>query len=171
MNDGTAPHQDPLAPPAEDTLVAPGLAFFARLTVQVGPPLEVGRTDAGLRRLIPILGGTVEGPGVAGRILPGGADFQRVRDDHVAELDARYVLQLDDGTAIYVVNRALRSASAAATARLVRGEPVDPTEVYFRCAPSFEVAEGPWRWLMRSLFIGTGVRRPDRVEIAVYRVC
>ena len=88
----------------------------------------------------------------------------------MAELDARYVLELDDGTKVFVTNRAMRRASLEVTEKLVRGEPVDPALVYFRCLPRFEVAAGRWRWLAESLFVGTGVRRPDRVEMAFYRV-
>jgi hypothetical protein len=88
----------------------------------------------------------------------------------VAELEAHYALALDDGTRVYVLNRGLRVASAEDTARLMRGEAVDPARVHFRCTPRFEVAEGPWRWLMRSVFAGTGVRRPDRVELRFFRV-
>lgn len=154
-----------------DSLQAPDLELVVRLTVAVGPPQEVGDTGAGRRRVIPILGGELHGPLLKGRVLPGGADFQLVRPDHVAELDARYVLALADGTAVYVTNRALRRASAEVTAQLMRGEPVDPALVYFRCQPRFEVAEGPWRWLAQSVFVGTGVRRPDAVEMAFYRVC
>jgi hypothetical protein len=161
------------------TLAAPGLAHAFDLSVQVGAPAEVGHTTGatarGLRRVIPILGGTVSGPsvdGVAlrGTILPGGADYQAVVSDTVAELDARYLLELEGGERIYVVNRALRRAPADVTARLVRGEAVDPRLVYFRCTPTFEVASPKLRWLTESLFIGTGVRRPDRVELSVYRV-
>jgi hypothetical protein len=113
----------------------------------------------------------VLGPRLKGKVLPAGADFQLVRPDSVAELDARYVLALDDGTTVYVTNRALRRASPEVTERLMRGEPVDPADVYFRCAPSFEVQEGPWRWLAQSMFVGTGVRRPDCVEMAFFRLC
>ncbi len=151
-------------------LTTPTLELFARLTVQVAPPIEIGETPGGRRRVIPIIGGTVSGPGVSGRVLPAGADFQRVRPEGVAELDARYVLALDDGTHVFVANRALRRASPEVTERLVRGEAVDPSLVYFRCTPSFEVPPGPWRWLMEHLFVGTGVRRPDCVEMAFYRL-
>lgn len=135
----------------------------------------LGATGRGRRRVIPITGGTVDGPevdGVAmrGRVLPGGADYQVVVSDTTAELDARYLLELEGGQRIYVVNRALRRASAEVTARLVRGEPVDPSLVYFRCTPSFEVADPRLQWLTESLFVGTGVRRPDRVELSIYRV-
>ena len=93
-----------------------------------------------------------------------------MRADSVAELDARYVIRLDDGTPVYVTNRALRRATPEVTERLIRGETVDPALVYFRCAPSFEVQDGPWRWLAENLFVGTGLRRPDSVEMAFFQV-
>jgi len=151
-------------------LPAPVLEHVADLRVEVDRPIEIGDTGAGLRRMIGILGGSVEGPQLRGRVLPGGADFQLVRSATVAELDARYALELDDGRRIYVTNRALRRASAEVTAKLVRGESVDPAQVYFRCAPSFEVADESLRWLAESLFVGTGARYPDRVEMSFFRV-
>jgi hypothetical protein len=150
--------------------VTPSLELFARLTVQVAPPIEIGDTPGGRRRVIPIIGGTVSGPRISGRVLAAGADYQQVRPEGVAELDARYVLALDDGTQVYVVNRALRRASPEVTQQLLSGEVVDPSLVYFRCAPRFEAPQGPWRWLMEHLFVGTGIRRPDCVEMAFYRV-
>ena len=151
-------------------LPAPALELFARLTVQVAQPIEIGDVPGGHRRIIPITGGTVAGPAVGGRVLAAGADFQQVRPEGVAELDARYVLALDDGTQVFVVNRAVRRATPEITAMLARGEPVDPALVYFRCTPRFEAPPGPWRWLMEQVFVGTGVRRPDCVELAFYRV-
>lgn len=155
---------------ATAALPAPPLTFFAHVTVQVGAPQEVGVTPAGRRRVIPILGGTVRGEGWSGRVLPGGADFQRVVGDTLAELDARYVLETDDGERIYVANQALRSAPAEVTAKLVRGEPVDPALVYFRCQPRFETASPRLAWIHERMFIGTGIRRPDAVEISFYTV-
>lgn len=152
------------------SLPAPALEHVADLTVFVAAPIEIGDTGAGLRRLIPITGGEIVGPAMRGKVLSGGADFQLVRPDHVAELDARYALELDDGTRVFVANRALRRASPEITGKLVRGEPVDPALVYFRCSPAFEVAAGRWRWLAESFFVGTGARRPDRVEISIYRL-
>lgn len=152
-------------------LARPSLELLAELTVQVGAPIEVGNTPGGYRRVIPIMGGTVSGPGLEGRVLAAGADFQIVHPANgIARLDARYVLDLDDGTHVFVVNRALRRSSPEATARLMRGEAVDPSLVYFRCQPQFEAPAGPWAWLMDHVFVGTGVRRPDCVELAFYRV-
>ena len=149
-------------------LATPQLEFFADLSVQVDRPQEVGRTLQGNRRVIPILGGEAKGDGWTARVLPGGADFQLILGDTVAQLDARYVLEVDGGDLIFVQNRALRAASAEVTAKLIRGEPVDPALVYFRCVPTFETASKALGWINERIFVGTGVRRPERVEIRVF---
>lgn len=151
-------------------LTVPQLNFFADLSVQVAKPQEVGQTLHGMRRLIPILGGTVQGDGWAGRVLPGGADFQLIVNDRVAELDARYVVEVDGGDLIYVQNRAVRTAAPEVMARLIRGEVVDPASVYFRCSPSFETASPALAWISERLFIGTGARLPDQVVMRFYEV-
>ncbi len=152
------------------SFTAPTLAFFAELSVRVGTPQEVGATVHGQRRLIPILGGEARGDGWTARVLPGGADYQLIVSPRLAELDARYVLETDAGDLIYVQNRALRAAAPEVTARLLRGEPVDPALVYFRCNPSFETASPALGWITERLFVGTGVRRPERVEMQFFTV-
>lgn len=151
-------------------LSIPQLNFFADLSVQVDTPQEVGQTAHGIRRLIPISGGTVQGQGWTARVLPGGADFQLLVNDRMAELDARYVVETDGGDLIYVQNRAIRTASPEVMAKLVRGEVVDPQSVYFRCSPSFETASKTLGWISERLFVGTGVRHPDKVVMRFYEV-
>ena len=153
-----------------DPLAAPGLVLFADLAVEVGAPIEVGAVAGGQRRVVPILGGTCIGRGWRARVLPGGADFQLVTSPTAARLEARYVLETEAGERIYVHNEALRTASAAAMARLVRGEAVDPVEVYFRCMPRFECAAPALAWIGERVFLGTGVRRPSLVAIRVFEV-
>lgn len=148
----------------------PSLSFFATLSIQVAPAHEIGQTAAGNRRVIPILGGHVQGDGWTARVVPGGADFQAIVTPTLAQLDARYVLETEAGELIYVCNRAIRVASQEVTARLVRGEPVDPAQVYFRCTPTFETASASLGWINERLFIGSGIRLPDRVDIACFTV-
>ncbi len=152
------------------SLTALALEFFAELSVRVGTPQEVGHTLHGQRRLIPIVGGEARGEGWTARVLPGGADYQLIVSPRLAELDARYVLETDAGDLIYVQNRALRAAAPEVTVRLLRGEPVDPALVYFRCSPSFETASPALGWITERLFIGSGVRRPERVEMQFFTV-
>ncbi|MBS7788428.1 DUF3237 domain-containing protein [Roseococcus sp. SDR] len=148
----------------------PGFEWIGTAEVAVGAPLGVGRVPGGERRIIPILGGRIEGPRLTGEVLPGGADFQLIRDDGVAEIEARYTLKLADGALVYIVNRGLRHAAPEDMARLLRGEPVPPERVYFRTAPVFETASPAHQWLHRSLFLGLGERRPDSVRVAIHAV-
>ena len=150
--------------------MSPALDFAFLLRVSVAPALELGETDLGRRRIIPITGGTVEGPRLSGRVLPGGADWQIIRADGCAELEARYTLEAEDGALISVVNRGLRHGPPEVVRQLLAGEPVDPGTYYFRCAPAFETAAAAHRWLTRTLFVASGARRPDVVEISVYAV-
>ncbi len=146
----------------------PQFEFVAELRAAVAAPLVIGRGPAGERRIVPILGGRITGPRLEGEILPGGADYQLIRADGVAEIEARYTLQLADGALVYVVNRGLRHATPEDMARLLRGEPVPPERVYFRTAPAFETAAPAHAWLMRSLFLGLGERRPDSVQVRIF---
>ncbi|WP_135468281.1 DUF3237 domain-containing protein [Crenalkalicoccus roseus] len=151
-------------------MTAPAPRFVAAFTVAVGPPLGLGAVPGGERRVVPILGGRVEGPRLAGEVLPGGADFQLIRPDGVAEIEARYALRLTGGALVRVINRGLRHAAPEDMARLLRGEPVPPERVYFRTAPVFETDDPAHAWLCRSLFLGLGERQPERVLLRVFEV-
>ena len=153
-----------------DALAAPALARFADLTVQVGAPVEIGAVGHGQRRVIAILGGTCVARDWSARVLPGGADFQLIVNERMARLEARYVLELDGGERIYVQNDALRTAAPEVMARLLRGEPVDPALVYFRCVPRFETGAPALAWIMERVFVGVGLRRPDAVVMRFFEL-
>jgi Protein of unknown function (DUF3237) len=149
---------------------APGLVFAFEARVEVGPPLEVGQLPRGTRRIVPILRGTFEGPGIKGRVMPGGADWQIIGADGFSELDTRYTLETDKGQVIYVQNAGIRHAPPDVMQRLQRGETVDPNLVYFRTVPKFETSAPELQWLTRNVFVGTGERYPNEVVIRFWRV-
>lgn len=159
-------HHDPLTDP-----MAPRLEHVATVVVDVGAPQEVGDTPQGRRRVIPITGGIVDGPRLRGKVLPGGADFQVIRSATYTDIHARYVIETLDGERVYVENTGIRTGQADDIARLARGEAVDPARIYFRSYPRFETASPALAWMNDSLFIGTGARYPDRVELRFYRIC
>jgi hypothetical protein len=153
------------------TLPPPQLEHVCDLAVTIAAPVEVGHTPAGLRRMIPITGGTVTGPRLNGKVLAGGADFQLILGGGTqAHLDARYLIELDDGSRVFVQNTALRVASLENSQRIMNGQPVNPEEIYFRCQPKLEATTPAWAWLSESQFIGTGRRAPDGVYLSFYRV-
>ena len=148
----------------------PGLTFAFEIRAQVGTPLEMGQVPQGRRRIIQILGGTFSGPGLKGRIVPGGADWQIVRADGFTELDTRYTLETDKGELIYVQNAGVRHAPPEVMKKLLAGETVDPAAVYFRTVPTFETSAPALQALARSIYIGVGERYPDEVVVRFWRV-
>jgi hypothetical protein len=150
--------------------VTPRLERLCRATVEIAAPLVVGDTPLGLRRVIPITGGRVEGPRFSGEVLPGGADWQIVRADGGAVLEARYTVRTLDGALVYVRNIGLRCGPPEVLARLGRGEAVDPASYYFRTTPRFETGDERYAWLNTSVFVAEGRIATDGVEYQVYRV-
>jgi hypothetical protein len=148
----------------------PRLEFFCTLNVTLEPPLVVGETPHGTRRIIPIIGGTVEGPSIKGEIIKGGADWQIVRKDGVSELEAHYQFKTDDGVIVYVKNIGVRVASPEIAAKIARGEHVDAGQYYFRAVPKFEAPAGKYAWINDSIFICTGERLRDSVVLRVWKV-
>ena len=101
-----------------DGLSAPRLEPVFTLTVELAPPVEVGPTPHGTRRIIPIAGGTFTGPAASGVIVPGGADWNLVRGDGVTHLWARYTLRTDDGATLMITNEGWGTQDEATMARV-----------------------------------------------------
>jgi hypothetical protein len=141
-----------------------------RIRCEVADILSLGHTPFGERRIINILGGTVEGPRLNGRILPGGADWQIIRTDGVADLKARYTIETDKGARILVASDGMRHGPPDVIAAIARGEPVDPSLYYFRTATRFETADPGVAWLNKIIAIGRGIREARLVRIDVHEV-
>lgn len=144
--------------------------FLCRIQVTLEPARELGQTPMGRRRIIAITGGQFSGPRFSGRVLAGGADWQVIRADGVAFLDARYTLETADGALVYVNNRGYRHGPPEVLERLARGEDVDPALYYMRATPWFETAAPKYAWLNRTVCIATGARRAAAVELDFYAV-
>ena len=138
--------------------------------VTLDPARNLGETPLGRRRIIGITGGSFSGRRLSGKVLPGGADWQLIRADGVACLDARYTLECGDGALIYVNNKGLRHGSKEAMERLSRGEEVDPALIYTRTTPWFETSDARYAWLNKIVCVGTGARRAAAVELDFYEV-
>jgi hypothetical protein len=140
------------------------------VTAELSDVLHAGRTPYGERRVIGILGGTVEGARLTGRIVPGGDDWQIIRSDGVADIRARYVIASKSGAHVLVTSEGLRHGPPEVIERLARGESVDPALYYFRTLMRFETADPALAWLNLILAIGRGAREARRVRLAVHEV-
>ena len=144
--------------------------LVARIHAELGPIHEIGTLATGRRRVVPIAGGRVEGPQLNGRILPGGADWQLVTAGGAAVIEARYTLQLDDGSLVLVHSRGMRNGPQPVLERLAAGEAVDPQDYYFRTLVTLETGAAAHAWVNHRLFIALAARLPDAVIIDLHEI-
>ena len=140
------------------------------LEIRLAPPIELGTSLRGRRRVIAITGGRVLGERLRGEVLPGGADWQTVYADGTAQLEARYSLRLEDGALVDVTNYGYRHGPPEVLEALARGAPVDPARYYMRTTPRFETGDPRHDWLNRTLFVATGARLSDAVRLSVFEI-
>lgn len=152
-------------------MITPGLEFVYEAKGALGPPVPIGETSDGSRRIIPIMeGGRVEGPLIRGALMGNAADWQLTRSDGVTVADAIYAIRTDDDVIIQIRNKGLRHGPPDVMARLAAGEDVDPADYYFRTVPEFIAPTGRYDWLNRSIFICSGARQANGISLWVWRV-
>jgi muconolactone delta-isomerase len=167
------PHpNDPTPPrPSSFQLPEPRLTPVYRLEATLGAPVDLGDTDRGHRRIVPLTGGTFTGPTINGTLVPGAsADWQTVLPDGTAIGDIRYTLRTDGGDVLYVQARGIRHGGAEVLARLARGEDVDASEYTFRTATQIETAAAGLDWLNKGVFVSVAGRQPVGVVYETYLV-
>ena len=151
-------------------LPAPRLVHVCDLSVELGPVMEMGKGRAGARRIIPIIGGMVEGPGISGRVLNLGADWQTVYPSGTADLSTRYAMETHDGAIIEIINLGSRHGPAAVLTRLAAGEDVPPDQYYMRTHARLETGDPRYAWVNDTLFVGTGARKASAVKISLFQL-
>lgn len=137
-------------------------SFAFEEVATLAPPIVFGETPLGRRQSIPITGGTFSGPGISGRILPGGADYQLVRPDGAVMIDADYMLETDDHVAIHVRNVGLIVP------------PAKDRPAYAWAAPKFDAPNGRYGWLNDAIFVsrisGAGDKDHPGVRITIWKI-
>lgn len=114
--------------------------------VKIANMINVGESKRGVRRVIPITGGTFSGPKIKGEVMPGGEDWQLVRPDGDTELNARYLLKTDDGIVIQVINQALMHAPSTG----------EEGGFYVKSVIDLEApTDSKYNYLNHAIFLGT----------------
>jgi len=150
--------------------MTPRFEYLMNLSVNVGNVVSMGSGPIGERRVVGILGGTFEGSGLRGEVLPGGADWQIARSDGVLDLDARYALKEQAGGVVRVLSQGYRHGPAEVLEALGRGEDVDPAKYFFRTIMRFETGAPYLEWLNRTIAVATAKREAQRVLLSAYRL-
>jgi len=131
--------------------ITPALEFVFDLRLDFATQFTYD-SMSGRRGFTSLTGGTVEGPRLSGKVVPGGGDFPILRPDGVNEFDARHMIEAGDGALIYMRNRGIRR------------------DGYLRCSPIFDTAVGPYDWLTKSVFFGLGTERADGWDFKIFEV-
>ncbi len=130
------------------------------LDVECAPGIDVGETLQGRLTIIPILGGSFEGPGLRGTVCPGGADwFTRLGDAHY-RVFAKYWIRTDDGQTIGIENEGF-----------VAGK--DHETAVIRTTPRFQVdMGGKYAFLGAGTYAGELVPggKPGWVRVTIHRL-
>jgi hypothetical protein len=148
----------------------PALAYLAQIRCEVGAIVSLGTGSVPERRCVAINGGQVSGPHFQGEVMPGGVDWQWARADGVLDISAHYLLRLADGALVEVQSTGVRYGSPDALARLMRGEPVAPGEVFFKTHMRFTTGHSHWLHLNRTLAVAEGTRLPRQVQLDVWQL-
>lgn len=125
----------------------------------------------GQRIMVGVVGGDFEGPGLKGRVVPGGTEWPLVRPDGVGTIDARYTFETDDGVFINIRNTGYRYGPPDVMERLNAGQGwIDPETYYFRTYTVFEAPVGKYDWLSRFVFLGIAERVPELLYVRYYKM-
>ena len=121
--------------------------YLCTLSCGLGPAQEVGKGPHGVRRIVPLAGGKIEGPKIKGEVLAFGADWVLIRPDGVIELDVRATIKTDDGELVYARYGGL----------------VDSPRDYFSITLIFETGSEKYGWLNNSIYVGLGKLEKGKV--------
>jgi hypothetical protein len=149
------------------------LPFLLSISVEVEDIISAGAVPGGEARVVPFVRGTFEGHSLAdvrGKLLPGGTDWQRVRNDGVLEIRAHYLLETDRGERIEVISEGMRHAPPGVLERTAAGELLPASEYYFRTAICFATAAPRLDAFNRMLAVSVGARSKNGVDLDVFQI-
>jgi hypothetical protein len=155
-------------------LVDPICRHVLTTHAEVGSMQVVGQMGKGLRRILPMVGGTFDIPSQKGGtfetpevkgVIVSGADWQILHSDSLAELDARITLRTSDGHYILLRASGRRYAPPDVLKRLLAGDPVRRNEYYGCSSTVIETSAPGLEWMNYHQFIGNA-----RTEKSVHHV-
>lgn len=142
------------APAADGDKLQSELLFD--LVLDRGPVNNVGSLGVN-RVVVPVSGGTFEGPKLKGTVVGPSGDWIVGRPDGSSVLDIRIVLQTDDAQKIYATCRGIAYTPQGGT-------------LYARILPIFETGAAKYLWLNNIVAVGVYRPMPGKVAYRIYRI-
>ncbi|MDX1734543.1 MAG: DUF3237 domain-containing protein [Halioglobus sp.] len=103
-------------------------------------------------------GGEFAGPRLGGRVLPGGGDWPALSVDgkNSYRLDVRAVWETHDGARLFVQYYGFIAIAPELLGTREQLAALDPSQYYFRAAPTFRTGDARYQWLNTTLCVGVG---------------
>lgn len=127
------------------------------INVQCSDSLDVKNDGIGYLRVIPIIGGTVEGK-INGEVVSGGADWNTSLESNMAHVCAKYLIKTTDGEYIDIHNE---------------GKIKSDTVSKIKTSPKFKAdMNGNYPWLNYGVYVASldAGDREGNVVITVYKL-
>lgn len=132
---------------------------LCEVVIYATTPIPIGPSSWGTRLVFPIVGGSVKGPKLQGKIRPLGADWGLIRADNCFELDVRILIETDDGAYIHTYYCGIVDMTKEQVDRFLGGELPTGLKVY--TTPRFETSHEKYQWLNRIQVVGRGSVEPE----------
>jgi len=139
--------------PQDDSLQS---EFLIDLTLEAQSPHEVGGAGGG-RLVVPVAGGTFQGPRMKGTVITPSGDWILERPDGSRVLDVRLLLQTDDAQTIYVSWRGIAYTLPGGG-------------LFARILPVFETRATRYAWLNNVISVGVYRSLPGKISYRVYKI-
>ncbi len=156
-----------------DTVVSPNLTHLFTMRASLGTRLDGGDGPLGRRGFNAASGGEFAGARLRGVVMAGSADWMLIRKDGAIVVDARTILQTDDGATIHMTyaGRAVFPADLLTDVRdPARRHLLDPARYYFRTTPLFETGTPAYAWLNDVVCVASGRLTEQGLDYQVFQV-
>ena len=156
-----------------EAVAGPRLTHLLTMRARLGARLDGGDGPIGRRVFNAANGGEFAGARLRGAVMPGSADWMLIRKDNSMVIDARAILETDDGATIHMTyaGRIIFAADVLADARdPARRHLIDPSRYYMRTTPSFETGAQAYAWLNDIVCVATGRLTEQGLDYEVFQV-
>jgi len=157
-----------------ENMQVPTLALLTEIVIDAGARgYTIADAPTGVRRIGFIKSGVASGPGLNGRLAPGGGDFALIARGDCIQIDFRAVVETVDGGLVYLTQSGRLHAPDDVKPDLIdraRWGALDPTTYYFRTAAQFETGPGPHERLNRIIALGMGRHGENQVAYRLFEV-
>jgi hypothetical protein len=126
------------------------------LALDTQPANNVGSPGVN-RVIVPVSGGTFEGPKLKGTVVGPGGDWIVRRPDGSSVLDVRIILQTDDNQKIYMTYRGISYTPQGGAQ-------------YWRIVPVFETGAEKYAWLNNVVSVGIHRVMPGKVAYRIFQI-